>query len=134
MQVFSAMCCSDCAKIGLTRGTGSEEKGMSEKLKARKLEMLRYLMTSTAPLDICFFEEKFHKSARTIRYDMNELKAICASYDVDICYLTKKGYFIPASQKMACSEILIGQKIQDTTGFLLDSDDCLLYTSPSPRD
>lgn len=96
---------------------------MSEKLKARKLEMLRYLMTSTAPLDICFFEEKFHKSARTIRYDMNELKALCASYDVDICYLTKKGYFIPASQKMACSEILIGQKIQDTTGFLLDSDE-----------
>lgn len=96
---------------------------MSEKLKARQLEMLKYLVTSTSPLDIGFFEEKFHKSPRTIRYDMNELKTLCETKGVEIRYLTKKGFFIPISQKMACSEILIEQKAQENTGFLLDSDE-----------
>lgn len=96
---------------------------MSEKLKARQLEMLKYLVTSTSPLDIGFFEEKFHKSPRTIRYDMNELKALCEEKGVEIRYLTKKGFFIPASQKMVCSELLIEQKFQENTGFLLDSDE-----------
>lgn len=96
---------------------------MSEKLKARQLEMLKYLVTSTSPLDIGFFEEKFHKSPRTIRYDMNELKALCETKGAEIRYLTKKGFFIPASQKMVCSEILVEQKSQENTGFLLDSDE-----------
>lgn len=96
---------------------------MSEKLKARQMEILKYLMTSSSPLEITFFTEKFHKSERTIRYDINELKELCKTKGVEIRYQTKKGFFIPAPQKMACSEILIGQRTQENTGFLLDTDE-----------
>ena len=41
---------------------------MKESLKARQAEILKCLITSSAPLDIAFFQEKFHKGERTIRY------------------------------------------------------------------
>ncbi len=96
---------------------------MSDKSRIRQMEILRYLITSVAPLDVAFFEEKFQKSARTIRYDINEIKALCEAYGVEIRYQTKKGFFIPASQKMRCSEIFISQKTTEHTGFLADSDE-----------
>lgn len=92
-------------------------------MKARQIEILKYLTTSTAPIDISYFENKFNKSARTIRYDMSELKSLCKEKGVEIRYQVKKGYFIPPSQKMLCSEILLEQKNADNTEFLLDSDE-----------
>jgi len=80
---------------------------MKEILKPRQVEILKHLMTSSVPLDIEFFKEKLLKSERTIRYDIQELKDICNGYQVEICYLTKKGYYIPASQKSACSALLV---------------------------
>ena len=79
---------------------------MSEKNKARQLEILKYLVTSTVPLEISFFEDKFQKSSRTIRYDINELRTLCEPYGIDVKYLKKQGFFIPVSQKMICSELL----------------------------
>ncbi len=96
---------------------------MSDKAKSRQIEILRYLMTAAVPLDVAFFEEKFQKSARTIRYDINEIKNLCADYGVEIRYQTKKGYFIPPSQKMRCSDIFITQRISEKSGFLADSDE-----------
>lgn len=96
---------------------------MNEKLKSRQMEILKYLTTSTIPLDISFFERKFNKSARTIRYDMCELKNLCEKKGVEIRYQVKKGYFIPPTQKMLCSEILVEQRRAENTGFLLDTDE-----------
>lgn len=96
---------------------------MSEKIKARQLEILKYLVTSTIPLEIGFFEEKFQKSSRTIRYDINELRTLCEPYGIDVKYLKKQGFFIPASQKMKCSELLIDQKNTEDNGFFLDTDE-----------
>ena len=80
---------------------------MKDALKPRQAEILKYLMTSSSPLDIEFFKEKLLKSERTIRYDIQELKDICIGYQIEIRYLTKKGYYIPASQKSACSVLLV---------------------------
>lgn len=80
---------------------------MKKNLKPRQAEILRYLMTSSQPLDIAFFKEKISRGERTIRYDLQELKEICSEYGVEIRYLTKRGYYIPASQKPECSGILL---------------------------
>ncbi len=80
---------------------------MRELLKPRQAKILKYLMTSSIPLDIEFFKEKLQKGERTIRYDIKELKDVCIGYQVEIRYLTKKGYYIPASQKSACSILLV---------------------------
>ena len=63
---------------------------MSEKNKARQLEILKYLVTSTVPLEISFFEDKFQKSSRTIRYDINELRTLCEPYGIDVKYLKNR--------------------------------------------
>lgn len=80
---------------------------MKKNLKPKQAEILRYLMTSSQPLDIAFFKEKISRGERTIRYDLQELKEICSEYGVEIRYLTKRGYYIPASQKPECSGILL---------------------------
>lgn len=49
---------------------------MKKNLKPRQAEILRYLMTSSQPLDIAFFKEKISRGERTIRYDLQELKEI----------------------------------------------------------
>lgn len=96
---------------------------MSDKAKSRQMEILRYLMTTAVPLDVAFFEEKFQKSARTIRYDISEIKTMCSNYGVEIRYQTKKGYFIPPSQKMQCSDIFITKKGREKSGLIADSDE-----------
>ena len=80
---------------------------MKKNLKPKQAEILRYLMTSSQPLDIAFFKEKISRGERTIRYDLQELKEICSEYGVEIRYLTKRGYYIPASQKPEYSGILL---------------------------
>lgn len=96
---------------------------MKGKLKARQLEILKYLMASPTPLEVKFFEEKFQKSARTVRYDINGLRTLCEPYGIEIKYQKMQGFFIPVSQKMACSELLIAQRNQGGSSFLLDTDE-----------
>lgn len=92
---------------------------MSERIKPRQREILKYLMSSGVPRDVKFFEDRFQRSERTIRYDLNELKDFCASHGVEICYQTKQGYYIPASQKMQCSQILLyDNQLRETEFFI----------------
>ena len=89
---------------------------MKESLKARQAEILKCLITSSAPLDIAFFQEKFHKGERTIRYDIGQLKEVCARHRIEIRYQSRKGYYIPASQKTECSQLLVQTEIQSRDG------------------
>ena len=89
---------------------------MKESLKARQAEILKCLITSSAPLDIAFFQEKFHKGERTIRYDIGQLKEVCARHQIEIRYQSRKGYYIPASQKTECSQLLVQTEIQSRDG------------------
>ena len=81
---------------------------MKEVLKARQAEMLKALITASVPLDLDFFKDKFEKQDRTIRYDLGELKEVCVRHKIEICYLTKQGYYIPAAQKTENDKQYIG--------------------------
>lgn len=89
---------------------------MKEILKARQAEILKCLITSSTPLDVDFFMGKLHKGERTVRYDIGQLREICRRHQVDICYLTKKGYYIPASQKAECSQFFLQCEVETKEG------------------
>ena len=91
---------------------------MKEILKARQAEILKCLITSSTPLDIAFFQDKFHKGERTIRYDIGQLKEICAGHQIEIRYQSRKGYYIPASQKTECSQLLVQTGIRTRDGLI----------------
>lgn len=95
---------------------------MREIPKPRQIEIFRQLMMAGVPLDIATLKEKLQKSERTIRYDMQDLKRICQEYGIEIGYLTKKGYFIPAAQKPGCSTLLV-QWDSGSKGSFVDGDE-----------
>ena len=95
---------------------------MREIPKPRQIEIFRQLMMAGVPLDIGTLKEKLQKSERTIRYDMQDLKRICQEYGIEIGYLTKKGYFIPAAQKPDCSALLV-QWDSGSKGSFVDGDE-----------
>lgn len=95
---------------------------MREIPKPRQIEIFRQLMMAGVPLDIATLKEKLQKSERTIRYDMQDLKRICQEYGIEIGYLTKKGYFIPAAQKPDCSALLV-QWDSGSKGSFVDGDE-----------
>ena len=95
---------------------------MREIPKPRQIEIFRQLMMAGVPLDIATLKEKLQKSERTIRYDMQDLKRICQEYGIEIGYLTKKGYFIPAAQKSDCSALLV-QWDSGSKGSFVDGDE-----------
>ena len=95
---------------------------MREIPKPRQIEIFRQLMMASVPLDIATLKEKLQKSERTIRYDMQDLKRICQEYGIEIGYLTKKGYFIPAAQKPDCSALLV-QWDSGSKGSFVDGDE-----------
>lgn len=96
---------------------------MKEILKARQAEILKCLITSSTPLEIGFFMEKFHKGERTVRYDIGQLKEMCGRHQIDVCYLTKKGYYIPASQKAECSQLILQCEVETKEGLIGSSDE-----------
>lgn len=96
---------------------------MKEILKARQAEILKCLITSSTPLDIGFFMEKFHKGERTVRYDIGQLKELCGRHRIDVCYLTKKGYYIPASQKTECSQLMVQCEVETKEGLSASSEE-----------
>lgn len=91
-------------------GTGLqvEVRYIERELKGRREEILRILTTAPSPVDMAFFCDRFQKSERTIRYDIDSLKEICRKAGVEICYAKKKGFYIPVTQKTLCSELLLG--------------------------
>lgn len=89
---------------------------MKEVLKARQADMLKYLIRAGTPLDLDFFKKKFEKQSRTIRYDLGELRDICARHGIEICYQTKQGYYIPATQKSKASAFLVQCEVTVKTG------------------
>ena len=89
---------------------------MKEVLKARQADMLKYLIRAGTPLDLDFFKKKFEKQSRTIRYDLGELRDICARHGFEICYQTKQGYYIPATQKSKASAFLVECGVTAKTG------------------
>lgn len=89
---------------------------MKEVLKERQADMLKYLITASAPLDLDFFKEKFEKQDRTIRYDLGELKELCARHGIEISYQMKQGYYIPATQKTSASKLLVECEVTTKTG------------------
>ena len=80
---------------------------MKEVLKARQAEILKCMITASTPLDLDYFKERFEKQERTIRYDIGNLKELCGCHGVEIRYQTKKGYYVPATQKTAASKLLV---------------------------
>lgn len=82
-------------------------------LKSRQAEIMKCLIAASTPLDIAYFKEKFKKQDRTIRYDIEKLRELFNPYGIEICYLTKKGYYIPVMQKTACSQFLLHCEISD---------------------
>lgn len=96
---------------------------MNAGMKSRQKEILKYLITSAVPLDFNYFEDKFQKSERTIRYDLNELKDVCQQHEVEIRYHTKQGFYIPVSQKMKCSNLLLYEEERGEMDFLLGGDE-----------
>ena len=96
---------------------------MKDTPKPRQIEIFRLLMTSGVPLDINLLKEKLQKSERTIRYDIQDLKRICQEYGIEIGYLTKKGYFIPAAQKPECSALLVQWDSGGKNSFVNDEEE-----------
>lgn len=80
---------------------------MGKILKARQAEILKYLLTASTPLSIEYFKEKLGRQDRTIRYDIGQLREVCEENQIEVRYLTKKGYYIPATQKAAASQLLL---------------------------
>ena len=91
---------------------------MRETPKPRQMEILRLLLMSGMPLDIEFLKGKLQKSERTIRYDIQELKDLCAPHQIEIRYLKKTGYYIPAGQKASCSALMVRWSQDAKEGFV----------------
>lgn len=91
---------------------------MRETPKPRQMEILRLLLMSGTPLDIEFLKGKLQKSERTIRYDIQELKDLCAPHQIEIRYLKKTGYYIPAGQKASCSALMVRWSQDAKEGFV----------------
>lgn len=74
-------------------------------------------------MEISALKEKLQKSERTIRYDVQELKAICQNYGIEIRYLTRKGYVIPVAQKAEGSALLMQWDMGNKAGFMDDEEE-----------
>lgn len=96
---------------------------MAEHLKLRQRDILKRLMTSGIPLEVAFFKEEFQKSERTIRYDINELKQACSNYGIEIRYQSRKGFYIPADQKVLCSKLLMQEMYQVEPSMMAGSEE-----------
>lgn len=92
---------------------------MKIKLKNRQIEILRCLITTGIPLDISVLAKKFHKSERTIHYDLNVIRENISEYGIEIKNKSKKGLYIPSAQKPLCSRIL-AENIETEQYSLLD--------------
>lgn len=96
---------------------------MKLQLKKRQIEILKNLIAAGTPLDITILMNRFHKSERTIRYDLNEIRETLEKQGIEIKTKAKKGFYIPAEQKPKASRIVAENGNQEDNSLLDDSDE-----------
>lgn len=96
---------------------------MAVKLRGRQYDILKLLATSTVPLDIEAMKDRFQKSERTIRYDVDKLRDLCRSEGIEIKYKTKQGYYIPVEQKSMCTRFLMRDEVECEPDKFFESED-----------
>ncbi len=101
---------------------------MKIQLKKRQFEILKALIAAGTPLDIHCLTRRFHKSERTIRYDVNEVRDLLNKYDIEVRTKAKQGFYIPAEQKPKASRLLV-ENIQCEEASLLDDSDEMRYNT-----
>lgn len=92
-------------------------------LTARQKKILSLLLRTSTPISMEELKRVLQKSERTIRYDIAILKKICLFNSIEIRYTTKKGYYIPLSQKKLCSEFMINFEEDQNNSILQESDE-----------
>lgn len=100
---------------------------MNLQLKNRQIDILKCLIASATPIDVDVFIDKYQKSERTIRYDINIIRDELLHYEIEIKTKSKKGFYIPATQKQKCSALLGSSQPLDSS--LLDDRDETRYTT-----
>ena len=96
---------------------------MKLQLKKRQIEILKNLIAAGTPLDITILMNRFHKSERTIRYDLNEIRDALEKQGIEVRTKAKKGFYIPAEQKPKASRIVAENGNQEESSLLDDSDE-----------
>lgn len=96
---------------------------MKLQLKKRQIEILKNLIAAGTPLDIAILMNRFGKSERTIRYDLNEIRDTLEKQGIEIRTKAKKGFYIPAEQKPKASRIVAENGNQEENSLLDDSDE-----------
>ncbi len=92
-------------------------------LSARQKKILSSLLRGSSPISMEELQRVLQKSERTIRYDIAILKKICLLNSIEIRYISKKGYYIPLSQKKTCSEFMINFEEERNNSILQESDE-----------
>lgn len=96
---------------------------MKLQLKKRQIEILKNLIAAGTPMDISILMNRFGKSERTIRYDLNEIRDALIKQGIEIRTKAKKGFYIPAEQKPKASRIVAENGNQEENSLLDDSDE-----------
>lgn len=96
---------------------------MKLQLKKRQIEILKNLIAAGTPLDITILMNRFGKSERTIRYDLNEIRDALVKQGIEVKTKAKKGFYIPAEQKPKASRIVAENGNQEENSLLDDSDE-----------
>ena len=92
-------------------------------LKNRQIEILKNLIAAGTPMDITVLMNRFGKSERTIRYDLNEIREALEKQGIDVRTKAKKGFYIPAEQKPKASRVIAENGQQEEPSLLDDSDE-----------
>lgn len=100
---------------------------MNLQLKSRQVDILKCLIASATPVSVNMLIEKYNKSERSIRYDINTIRDEIIKYDIEIKAKPKKGFYIPATQKQKCSSLLGASQIVETS--LLDDSEKTRYAT-----
>ena len=92
-------------------------------LKNRQIEILKNLIAAGTPMDITVLMNRFGKSERTIRYDLNEIREALEKQGIDVRTKAKKGFYIPAEQKPKASRVIAENGQQEEPSLLDDPDE-----------
>ena len=101
---------------------------MKLQLKNRQIDVLKCFIASSTPLDVQFFIDKYNRSERTVRYDITAIREELGKHEIDIKVKSKKGFYIPASQKQQCSQLLLEVASNADMSLIDDSDETRYLT------
>ncbi|OCL25394.1 transcriptional antiterminator BglG [Orenia metallireducens] len=68
-------------------------------LKSRACQLLKYLINQEKAVSIKQLADKFNVSARTIRYDLDDIKSSISSYDVKLIRKTRVGVYLEGEEE-----------------------------------